>query len=85
MNVNLHLTGELARFISELVDRGLVANKTEAIRLSISRYYEEQQHFRKKLEEEPLDQSTIDTHWNNSSDEKSAAFYTKRYLHVQKA
>ena len=80
MNVNLHLSGELEGFVNELVERGLAANKTEAIRLAVTRYYEEQQRLRKKVNEEPLDRSTIEAVWNNPSDEKSADFYKKRYL-----
>lgn len=81
MNVNLHLTGELERFINELVQTGIAANKTEAIRLAISRYYEQYQIFRKRVKEDPLNQSTIEHNWNNPSDEKSSEFY-KRYLDV---
>ncbi len=85
MNVNLHLRGELERFITELVQRGIAANKTEAIRLAISKYYEEQLRTKKKIEDEPLTQSTIEAHWNNPSDEQSSSFYIKRYLHGKKA
>ena len=85
MNVNLHLRGELERFVNDLVNRGIAANKTEAIRLAIARYYEEQLQTKKRIEEEPLNQSTIETHWNNPSDEKSSEFYIKRYLHGKKA
>jgi len=80
MNVNLNLTGELEKFINDLIRRGLAANKTEAIRLAITRYYEEL-HGRKKISEEPLNAATIEAHWNNPSDERASAFYTKRYLH----
>ena len=79
MNVNLHLSGELELFVNGLVERGLAANKTEAIRLAVTRYYEEHQRV-KKVNEEPLDRSTIDASWNNPSDEKAANFYKKRYL-----
>jgi Arc/MetJ-type ribon-helix-helix transcriptional regulator len=79
MNVNLHLSGELETFVNELVERGLAANKTEAIRLAVTRYYEEHQRI-KKVDMEPLDRSTIDAVWNNPSDEKAAEFYKKRYL-----
>ncbi|MDO8554773.1 MAG: hypothetical protein Q7S22_08240 [Candidatus Micrarchaeota archaeon] len=85
MNVNLHLEGELEKFINNLVNRGLAANKTEAIRLAITRYYEEQLKIKNQSEEEPLNQLAIEAHWNNPSDEKSSEFYTKRYLHGQKA
>ena len=85
MNVNLHLTGELERYINSLIERGMAANKTEAIRLAITLCYKEQVQINKKIEEEPLNQSTIETHWNNSSDEKSSEFYIKRYLHGNKA
>ena len=85
MNVNLYLTGELEQFINGLVERGLAANKTEAIRMSIVKYYEELKYSKKKVEEEPLNQSTIETSWNNSYDEKSSKFYIKRYLHGKKA
>ena len=79
MYVNLHLTGELEEFVNELVERGLVATKTEAVRLAILKLYESLQT-KKKIESEPLAQSTIDAHWNNPSDEKSSEFYIKRYL-----
>jgi Arc/MetJ-type ribon-helix-helix transcriptional regulator len=79
MNVNLHLSGELEQFINELVSHGLAANKTEAIRLAITRYYEERQR-PYKVAGEPLDRSTIDAAWNNPSDENAADFYRKRYL-----
>jgi Arc/MetJ-type ribon-helix-helix transcriptional regulator len=82
MNVNLYLSGELEAFIDELVERGLAANKTEAIRLAIIHYYEEQRNTKKKVDS--LNQSTIEAHWNNPSDEKSADFYLKRYLHGKK-
>jgi len=82
MNVNLHLTGDLEDFINELVERGLAANKTEAIRLAITHYYEEQHSAKKNIS--PLNQSTIDAHWNSPSDEKSADFYVKRYIHGKK-
>ena len=82
MYVNLNLTGELEDFINELVDRGLAANKTEAIRLAIIYYYERQH--RNKSKTESLNQSTIDHHWNNPSDERSSRFYKKRYLHGKK-
>ncbi len=85
MNVNLQLKGELEKFVNDLVRRGIAANKTEAIRLAITKYYEEQSTKRKNIEEEPLIQSTIDLHWNNESDEKSSEFYVKRYLHDKKA
>jgi len=78
MNVNLHLSGELEEFINRLVSRGLAANKTEAIRLAIVKYYEEERVLKQKLSEEPLNQATVDTHWNNPSDEKSSEFYTKK-------
>jgi Arc/MetJ-type ribon-helix-helix transcriptional regulator len=81
MNVNLHLTGELEGFVNDLVERGMAANKTDAIRLAIARYYEEQQRIKKKVGEEPMNQSTIEAHWNNPSDEKASEFYLKRYLH----
>ena len=85
MNVNLHLKGELERFVNSLVERGMAANKTEAIRLALTRYYEQQMQMKKKIEEEPLNQSTIETHWNNPSDEQSSEFYIKRYLHGKTA
>ncbi|MBD3398112.1 hypothetical protein GF412_02875 [Candidatus Micrarchaeota archaeon] len=79
MNINLHLTGELEDFVNELVERGLAANKTEAVRLALTRYYETRQKAR-GVQREPLEQSTIETHWNNPSDEKAEKFYRKRYL-----
>ena len=85
MNVNLHLTGELEKFINELVKRGIAANKTEAIRMAIVRYYEENPIAEKASAEEQLNQSTVEAHWNNPSDEKASAFYIKRYLHGGKA
>jgi Arc/MetJ-type ribon-helix-helix transcriptional regulator len=85
MNVNLHLTGELERFINELVERGLAANKTEAIRMAIVRYYEELKFERMKSREEAIHQSTIEAHWDNPEDEKSSEFYIKRYLNGKKA
>ncbi len=85
MNVNLHLRGELEKFINELVNRGIAANKTEAIRLAVTRYYEEQLVLKKRIEEEPLNQHTIEAHWNNPTDEKSSEVYIKRYLHGKKA
>ncbi|MBI5227607.1 hypothetical protein HY988_03400 [Candidatus Micrarchaeota archaeon] len=86
MNVNLHLKGELERFVNNLVERGIAANKTEAIRLALTRYYEQQTvQMKKRVEKEPLNQSTIEAHWNNPSDEKSSEFYVKRYLNDKKA
>ncbi|MFH0737452.1 MAG: hypothetical protein V1827_02050 [Candidatus Micrarchaeota archaeon] len=80
MNINLHLSGELEAFINGLVARGLAANKTEAIRLAVTRYYEEQQKFKKRIENDPFDQAAIESAWNNPSDEKASGFYKKRYL-----
>jgi Arc/MetJ-type ribon-helix-helix transcriptional regulator len=77
MNVNLCLKGELENFINELVRRGIAANKTEAIRLAITRYYETQQT--KKINSEPIELAASEA-WNNPSDEKSSDFYRKRYL-----
>jgi len=58
MNVNLHLTGELENFINNLVESGIAANKTEAIRLAIARmYYEE-----RKQVDKAFNQSTIEAH-----------------------
>jgi Arc/MetJ-type ribon-helix-helix transcriptional regulator len=84
MNVNLHLTGELEAFINDLVHRGLAANKTEAIRLAIIRYYEDLM-LRKKALQEPLNQSSMEAQWNNPNDENASGFYQKRYLHAGKA
>lgn len=84
MNVNLYLRGELEHFINELVRRGIAANKTEAIRLAITKYYEECTLPEKKVNEDPLEQSTIEAQWNNPSDEKASEFYIKRYLHGRK-
>ncbi len=84
MNVNLHITGELEEFIDELVERGFAANKTEAIRLAIVKYYEEQRRATRKVENDSLNQSTIEAHWNNPSDEKASEFYIKRYFHGKK-
>ncbi len=78
MNVNLHLTGELETFVNELVKRGMVANKTEAIRMAIAKYYEEQRRLTDRIE--LPERSTINAHWNNPSDEKASEFYKKRYL-----
>ncbi len=80
MNINLHLTGELEKFVNELIKRGLAANKTEAVRLALTRYYEKQQQMRRGVQREALEHSTIEMHWNNPSDEKSEEFYRKRYL-----
>jgi len=77
MNVNLHLSGELEDFVNGLVKRGLAANKTEAIRLAIIKYYEDQLRMKKMVHEEPLEKSTAETHWNNPSDEKASEFYKK--------
>jgi len=85
MNVNLHLSGELERFINELVTRGLAANKTEAIRMAVVKYYEEQQRRGAGPESEELNQSMIEAQWNNPKDEQSSEFYIKRYLHGSKA
>ena len=79
MHVNLHLTGELEKFINELIRLGIAANKTEAIRLAISRYYEDWM-VKRKVDTKQLNQSTIDLAWNNPSDEKASEFYIKRYL-----
>ncbi len=80
MNVNLHLSGELEAFVNELVKRGIAANRTDAIRLAIIKYYEDQLRMKKMVHEEPLEKSAIESHWNNPSDEKASKFYTRRYL-----
>lgn len=79
MNVNLYLSGELEAFINGLVERGLAANKTEAIRLAIIHYLEEQHGGRNALE--PLEEAALEAHWKNPKDEAASAFYVKRYLH----
>lgn len=78
MNINLHLSGELESFVNELVRRGLAANKTEAVRMAISKYYDEQRRLGSR--QEAPERSTIEAHWNNPSDEKASEFYLKRYL-----
>jgi len=84
MRVNLHLTGDLEAFVNELIERGIAANKTEAIRLAIARmYFQEEKH--KFRNTNPLNQSAIEAHWNNPSDEKSSEFYSKRYKDDKKA
>lgn len=84
MNVNLKLKGELAEFVNDVVARGLAANKTEAIRMSILKDYE--QRLRQEREAEAaLHSLTAEAAWNNPQDERAASFYSKRYLHGKKA
>lgn len=78
MNINLHLSGELESFVNELVRRGLAANKTDAVRMAITKYYDEQR--RLGAGREAPERSTIEAHWNNPADEKASEFYLKRYL-----
>ena len=85
MSVNLKLKGELADFINEVVARGLAANKTEAIRMAILRYYEQQKRAREYQIEEALHKLTAEGAWDNSQDEKASKFYVKRYLRANKA
>jgi Arc/MetJ-type ribon-helix-helix transcriptional regulator len=85
LNVNLHLTGELEHFVNDLVLRGLAANKTEAIRMAVVRYYDEQKLRKEEPEIDGFNQSTIEAHWNNPQDEKASEFYIKRYLNGKKA
>ncbi|MCD6227015.1 hypothetical protein J7J90_00805 [Candidatus Micrarchaeota archaeon] len=73
MNINLRITGELERFINELVERGLAANKTEAIRLSIVRYYEETKSNKLSNEKEgwlKLSESSLKKVWDNKKDDE---------------
>jgi Arc/MetJ-type ribon-helix-helix transcriptional regulator len=81
MNVNLHLKGELEKFVNGLVKRGLAANKTEAIRLAIVKYYEQE---KRKKEDMGLDmtmqQQAMKEVWDNPSDDKAEKFYVKKYL-----
>ncbi|MDO8339106.1 MAG: hypothetical protein Q7T16_00435 [Candidatus Burarchaeum sp.] len=84
MNVNLKLKGELAEFVNDVVARGLAANKTEAIRMSILKDYE--QRLRQEREAETaLHSLTAEAAWNNPQDEQASSFYSKRYLHGKKA
>jgi Arc/MetJ-type ribon-helix-helix transcriptional regulator len=81
MDVNLHLEGETANYIEALVKRGLAANKTEAIRLSIVR----------SMEREPegeagrFSQAIIEKAWNGPKDKEAGNFYRQRYLRGKKA
>jgi Arc/MetJ-type ribon-helix-helix transcriptional regulator len=87
MDVNLHLTGELEAFINSLIKRGMAANKTEAIRLSIIRYKDlelEQKKFQMGINE-GMNQHTIEAAWNNPKDEVASGFYKRKYLHGKKA
>lgn len=80
MNVNLHIQGELETFINRLVKEGFAANKTEAIRLAIVRYYEEKKRQEAQAEDMAFQQHSIEAGWNNPQDEKASQFYKKRYL-----
>ena len=78
MNINLRITGELERFINELVERGLAANKTEAIRMSIVRYYEETKSNKLSNEKEgwlKLSESSLKKVWDNEKDDEVWANY----------
>ena len=77
MNVNLHLSGDLEKFINSLINKGLAANKTEAIRLAVVRYYEEHNALENTRLENAFNQASIDSAWNNSKDEKAQDFYKK--------
>jgi hypothetical protein len=39
-----------------------------------------QEHLMPKTQEDALEQSTIDAHWNNPYDEKAEKFYLENYL-----
>lgn len=80
MNVNLHIQGELEIFINRLVKEGFAANKTEAIRLAIVRYYEEKKRLGAEAEDQAFYQHMLEEAWNNPKDEKASEFYKKRYL-----
>ncbi len=76
MNINLHLTGELEQFVNSLIKRGLAANKTEAIRQALLKYYEETKQKRilgdKKLDA-PIhlaSESALKEVWDNPKDEE---------------
>ncbi len=84
MNVNLKLKGELAEFVNDVVARGLAANKTEAIRMSILKDYE-QMRKKEREAEVALHSLTAEAAWNNPKDEQASGFYAKRYLHGKKA
>ena len=77
MNVNLHLTGDLENFIKSLIEKGLAANKTEAIRLAIVRYYEEYNTVENTRLENAFNQASVESAWNNSRDDKAEKFYRK--------
>ncbi len=84
MNVNVHLSGETASYISGLIRRGLAASKTEAIRLSIVRTMEQDK--KTVLSDEELwSRSASESAWNNPKDEKAEKFYEKRYGRGKKA
>lgn len=80
MNVNLRLSGDLEHFISSLVDRGLAANKTDAIRLAVVRYYEQYNDVEKDRAQEAFTKAGLRNAWDNPGDDKVEEFYTKRYL-----
>ena len=85
MSVNLHLSGETASYIDALVKRGLAANKTEAIRLSIVRTMESDKKTAALSDEELWSRSASDSAWNNPQDDKAEKFYEKRYGRGKKA
>lgn len=85
MSVNLHLSGETASYIDALVKRGLAANKTEAIRLTIVRSMETEKKYVPKSEADRFSQAIMERVWNNPKDEKASKFYVKRYLRGRKA
>ena len=85
MNVNLHLSGELEAFVNSLITRGIAANKTEAIRLSIIRYRDmESEKIRQMKIGGGMNQYTIESAWNNPKDDAAEEFYKRKYLNGKK-
>lgn len=84
MNVNLHVSGKIERFVESLVTDGFAASKTEAVRLALVRYYEERTDSGKDVSEE-FNRQSMEAVWNNPKDEKASEFYSRRYLRGKKA
>lgn len=84
MNVNLRLSGDLETFVSSLVNRGLAANKTDAIRLAVVRYYEQYNSREEEEAQEAFRKAGIRNAWDNPGDDKAEKFYIERYVNGPK-
>jgi Arc/MetJ-type ribon-helix-helix transcriptional regulator len=80
MNINLHLTGELAAYIDSLIKRGFAASKTEAARMMLVQQYQQQKAVPMDPIADEWQRAAAKAVWDNPADNKAEEFYIKKYL-----